>query len=156
MKRISIISLIILLVFAISCSAPQSKDSYLEKFGNFIQEVQNEHLTYNDEDWNQSDLKFERFTGEWYDKFSDELVLSDEVTIKGYQAQYYLYKASDGTNDFFDEYLKDDFERLREDVKYYIENDMENDLQKLIEKAEEAGDTAVYILNEIIEDLKEK
>ena len=58
--------------------------------------------------------------------------------------------------DYFDNYLKDDYKKLREDVKYYIENDMEEDLEVIMESARAAGDTAIIILNKIIQDIKEK
>lgn len=155
MKNVKSFLPFLLLCLIISCTAPRSKESYLEKFGSFIKAVQSEHITYGEEGWKQSDLEFEKFTGEWYDKFSDEFSITDELTIKGYQAQYYLIKASDGTLDFFNEYLRDDYEKLREKVEFYMENNMEGDLEALMDNAEKAGDTAVAVINRIIRDVNE-
>jgi hypothetical protein len=143
-------------ILLFSCTAPSSKEAYIEKFGSFIDRVQSEYKMYSEADWDRADKKFEKFTGDWYEKFKDDLSISDELVIKGYQTRYYIFKAADGTVDYFNDELRGDYEALREKVEYYIENDMQEDLEALKEKAMIAGDSAMEILGRIVEEIKQK
>jgi len=139
-----------------ACSSPQTKEAYLESFEEFMKETGENYSDFDENDWKQNDEIYKHFTNEWYDKFSDELSISEELTIKGYQLEYNFYKAQLKSMDFFDEYLRDDYEELKEQIEYYIENDMDDDLKELKRRAKEAGDTAISIFNRIIEDIEEE
>lgn len=155
MKTVKIITPILLLFFLFSCAAPDTKEAYLEKFEQFVDNVETDYKTYDEADWKKADEKFEKFTGDWYSKFENDFTLSDEIVIKGLEARFYIFKAADETTDYFEEHLKDDYEELRDKVEYYIENDMKEDLEQLMKIAKEAGDSAVVILQGIIDDFKE-
>ena len=156
MKPIRTLFALITMIIVASCSSPLNKEAYLEKFDSFIDRIEDDYRDFSAEDWKNADDEFNKFTGEWYDKFEDGFTVAEEFTITGYQARYYIYKAADGSFDYFDNYLKEDYEKLREDIEFYIENDMEEDLEVIMESARQAGDSAVIILNKIIQDIKEK
>ena len=155
MKTARILAPFCLVFFIFSCSAPDTKEAYMEKFEQFVDNVEANYKTYDEGDWKEANEKFEKFTGEWYDKFESNFSLSDEFVIKGLEARFYIFKAADETTDYFEEHLKDDYEELRDKVEYYIENDMKEDLEQLMKIAKEAGDSAVVILQGIIDDFKE-
>lgn len=156
MKAFKTLLTILILIMLSSCSAPNSKEAYLDDFESFIESVESDYTNYSRLDWSEADEKFDLFSNEWYYKFENDLSIADEISIKGLEARYYIYKAADGTFDFYGTYLKNDFEELREDLEYYIENDMDEDLDVIIESARQAGDSAVIILNRIIKDIEEK
>jgi hypothetical protein len=156
MKTARIIAPFLLLSFLFSCSAPDTKEAYIENFEQFVDNVEVNYKTYDEGDWKEANEKFEKFTGEWYSKFENDFTLSDEIVIKGLEARFYIFKAADETTDYFEEHLKDDYEELRDKVEYYIENDMKEDLEQLLKNAKEAGDSAVVILEGIIEDFEKK
>ncbi|MBN1184240.1 MAG: hypothetical protein JXB49_18265 [Bacteroidales bacterium] len=154
MKQINLILSQFLIISIISCSTPASKESYLKKFESFINEVEIEYHEYNGEDWDKADKKYQRFSENWYDKFKEDLTTSEKLTVMGFESRYYLYKAAYSAKDYFDSYLEEDYIKLREKVRYYIENDLDDDLNSLIEKAKETSDTAFQVLDKIIQDFE--
>jgi len=91
MKKLIYISCVAFL--AASCSVPLSKESYLEKFDAFIVEVSENHKTYSGEEWKKKTEKFEKFSGEWYEKFKDDFTLQEKIKITANNAKFYYYKA---------------------------------------------------------------
>ena len=80
-----------LVLVLISCS-PQTKESYLEDYEEFISTIDKESENYTDEDWINIEEKYNKFNGEWYDKFEDELTWKEQIVIYKYQSQFYFFK----------------------------------------------------------------
>ncbi len=78
-------------VFLFSCS-PFTKEAYLERFEDFMDEVSVEYRQYDESQWVKADKKFERLTGQWYDRYKDELSSREKLTISGYKVRYKTYK----------------------------------------------------------------
>lgn len=155
MKKVLISSvLFVSMVFVMSSCAPQTKESYMENYRQFITEVERDCEGYSEEDWYRADESFDKFRGEYYYLFEDEFDWKDEVVLAKYVVQYNLSKAKGVSKDFFDLYLNDDIDKMKEQVKYYLENEMDDDLEFLLEQAKEIGDSAVSIINEIVEELE--
>jgi uncharacterized protein YdcH (DUF465 family) len=148
LKTISLI-----LILLITSCAPQSKESYLEDYKEFITEISENNANYTEEDWKNKDEKYEKFTGEWYEKFKDDFIWKDNILLTKYEFQYNLYKLKGNSSELFDELFKD-YDQLKEQVKYYSENDMEKDLEFLLKEAEEVGKTATETLEEIFKELE--
>lgn len=150
----SVFSIIMLLslLLMVSCT-PQTKESYLEKYKEFISDVSQNYKTYTEKDWEESLEQYERFSIEWYAMYADSFTWKEQVLVEKYEFQYKLMKAKVSSVNFFNIYLKEDYEKLKEDVKYYYENDMEDDIEFLLEQAKEIGDSAVSIIIDIIEEL---
>lgn len=144
----------ILTLTIITCSSPMSKDSYLEKFTEFISEVKIENSNYNKKDWKEKDKKYTKFTDEWYNKFKDELTWKEQIAIKKYCFQYQLIKTKGIAGNYFDNYLKSDYKNLKKQVQYYVENDMQDDIDLIIKQAEEAGESATEALKDILEEVE--
>jgi hypothetical protein len=134
-----------------SCS-PMTKESYLQDYKSFINEVGSENSTYNEKDWSNADEKFNKYSGEWYNKFKDEILWKEQIVLAKYEVQYNLYKykgdAKNIISDIFGTYNE-----LEKKVKYYADNDMTDDIDFLIKQANEIGGTAVKMLDEILVDL---
>ena len=140
----------ILTLTIITCSTPMSKDSYLEKFKEFISEVKKENSNYNEKDWKEKDKKYTKFIDEWYNKFKDELTWKEQIVIKKYCFQYQLIK----TKGIAGNYLKSDYKKLKKQVQYYVENDMQDDIDLIMKQAEEAGESATKALKDILEEVE--
>ncbi|MDR0939296.1 MAG: hypothetical protein LBN29_08095 [Mediterranea sp.] len=139
----------------VSACGPSSKEAYLEQFDAFITEVANNYRSYGEGDWLEKDKEYARFTGEWYDKFKDEFGVKDEVLIKSNQGQWHYYRNIDAIGSSIEEMLNSlDVKGLKAKVEYYIENDMQEDLEKLRLDAKKAGKKAQEALDGILEDLK--
>lgn len=73
MKKI-FISLFALFIF-ISCD---NKESYMQDFSQFIQEVEDNADKYSEKDWKKADKKFEEYTGSIYKKYAEELTAEEK------------------------------------------------------------------------------
>ena len=155
MKKVSkyiLVSCLVILV--VSCLKPNSKEAYLEKFERFINRVETNHKKYTKKDWEWTDSQFKKYNGGWYLKFSDEFTLSDQIKIKSLIIRYYSYRNKDDVSEVLTQLFKEDVDELRNTLKEYIENDMDDDLEKLIDGAASIGDSAVKVLEDIIKELE--
>jgi hypothetical protein len=71
-----------------------SKESYIDRYEAFIEEVSNERDSYTDDDWKDADEKYEKYNKEWYDKFESELSWKEKLKITKYSTQYNIYRYS--------------------------------------------------------------
>lgn len=154
--RMVLIGLIIsLTAINVSCSAPKTKGAYLDEFETFMVEVEENHYDFTNRQWEEYDEKYEKFTGEWQLKFQEEFTVYDELKVRRYILQYNYYKQKISLFELF-EISKEDIETLKTEiqskVEFYIENDMEDDLDLLIKEAKEISDTLVVFINESVEE----
>jgi hypothetical protein len=147
-------ALMILLILT-SC-APQSKESYLKNYKEFVSEVNQESQKYTEQDWEKADEEYKKYTEQWYEKFADELTCKEEMLLTKYKFQYNLAKVKDDSKDFFDTYLKDDYEQLKEQIKYYSENEMNDDIEYILQQAKEFGESANEAVEQIFDELNIK
>ena len=93
MKTISKLGFLALaLALMISCS-PTSKESYMDKYVSFLDEVSKEYKDYTPGDWEKMDEKFEKFNGEWYRKYEQEFTFKEELKLQAYKMKYAYYRA---------------------------------------------------------------
>lgn len=95
MKKI-FISLFALFIF-ISCD---NKESYMQDFSQFIQEVEDNADKYSEKDWKKADKKFEEYTGSIYKKYAEGLTAEEKIEIAKCQTTYAALKAKAGIKDF--------------------------------------------------------
>ncbi len=149
---LKILVLILVTLTVISCR-PFSKESYLEKYDKFISEVSEKSASYTDKDWEKADEKFKKFNTDWYDHFKEDLTLKEKLTTTKYNVQYSYYKAMPQAMDLFNTYLKGDYEKVKERIKYYKENKMDKDIDALLKLAKESGESSLNKIKEIINEV---
>jgi hypothetical protein len=125
---------IIILTMAFSC-APTTKEKYMADYKRFVDEVAANYKSFTPDDWRKANETFEQFNNEWYNKFKHEFSIEDKFRITGYQVKYNAVKAGNEMGKFYDQYLKNDVDELRAKIKYYVDNDMDEDLKKFTEEA---------------------
>ena len=157
MKKLkNILFAIVAIIFMASCS-PMSKESYLEKYDDFVAEVSKNHQSYSEKDWKQATEKYEKFSGEWHEKFKDEFTIKDKIDIKANQAKWYYYNnLNDVTSTVKQLFESLDIKGMKKQAQYYIDNDMQSDLQKYYEEAVKAGKDAEKAITEILDELNVK
>lgn len=158
MKTLSKFSFLALaLVMMISC-APTSKESYMEKYVSFLDEVSQEYKDYTTEDWGKMDEKFEKLNGEWYRKYEQELSFKDELKLQGYKLKYAYYRtlsegksALDGMRENIDvEQMKKDVEEGAEEFKKAAEEFVNSiDMKKVQKDLEEVGEEVLKAAEEV-------
>ena len=142
-------------VFAVSCLTPMSKESYLDGFEKFVDRVEKNHKKYTQKDWEWADAQFQKYNGHWYEKFSDELELTHQIRLKSYIIRYYSYQNKEEISEVLKQLFNEDVDEVRAKVEEYICNDLEEDIELLFEGAAAIGDSAVKVLEDIIEELEE-
>ena len=143
MNRLTKLGIIMATIFLMGC-APLSKDSYMRRFSNFTQEVTRNCKSYDSDDWERMSKKFDNFSGEWYDKFKDKMSMKEVLLVRSYQARWYYSRGSSILNDVVE------VEQL---IRFYVENDMQSDLQRLCEEAHRIGGETERTVNEILKNL---
>lgn len=146
---------IILAIFMVSCLTPSSKESYLEKFERFVDRVEQNHEKYTEKDWEWAEEQFQKYSSDWYLKFKSEYTFHDQIKIKGFIIRYHSYKTRQDVGEVLNQLFKEDVDDVRKKVKEYIDNDMDEDLDKLLDGAAAIGDSAVKVLEDIIKELDE-
>lgn len=151
MKNLSNYFFVFALVFLASCFPPKNKEEYLLKFEAFVKRVEENHENYNKKDWEWADSQYEKYHNDWYLKFKGEYTLEEQLKIKGLILKYNTLKNEEDVGKLIKELFEDDVDELKEKIENYIDNEMDEDHEKLIDGAEEIGDSAVKVIEEIIE-----
>lgn len=147
------IILSVLALVVVSCLNPTSKEDYLEKFEKFVNRVEENHKHYNSKDWEWADTQFEKYNTEWYLDFKEDFTLEDQIKIKALIIKYHSYKNKQGLGDLLRDLFRDDANEIGEKFEEYIDEDFDEDVGKLIEGASAIGDSAVKVLEDVIDEL---
>jgi len=144
-----------MIIVVVGCSAPMSKESYLKKFNAFITEVSENHKTYSEKDWERQTKKYQKFSGEWYEKFKSDFTFREEVVIRGNRTKWQYYLRLNQASAF----VRGTIDRLsiremKDQVEFFINNNMKDDLLKFYEDAQKAGKDAQNAVNDIFKELQ--
>ena len=148
-------SVVILLAINVffSCSY-YSKENYMSDYENFILEISHNHNKYNDNDWIKMYAKYERFSGEWYEKFNEEFTSKEKLILTEYKVKYNYYYTLRQTNNVIEGLIKAlDTDKIKQQVQYYLDNNLLDDLQILLDKAKRTGKEAEDIISEVYKEL---
>jgi hypothetical protein len=129
-----------------------TKESYLKKYAEFMDEISNNSDKYSDKEWKDADEKFKNFDDVWYKKFKADMDWQEKLTTSKYNLQYVYYRNKTAASDVINKYLNKGYEDLKEKVKYYRDNKMDQDLQKLKEASKQAGDSAIQMFDKAMEE----
>ena len=147
--------ILIVAIAAVSCTAPSSKESYLRKFDSFVSEVAENYGAYSDKDWQKKTVKFEKFSGVWYDKFKDDFSLQEIVKITSYKAKYLYYSNIGRATSTFKEMIDSlNVREIKENVQSLINDGLEAELKQLYEEARKAGKAAEETIREILNEFQ--
>ena len=139
-----------------ACIGPVSSGRYLDTFEHFVSGVEKNGSKFNETDWKWANKKFSRLTGEWYDEFREELSTEEKLRVVSLKARYLAAKGKSMTGRLSDENLRDDLKKLREDTKKYLDEDLREDMEELKRGAREIGDSAVKVVEEVLEEIRKK
>ncbi len=138
------------------------KESYLKKFDVFISDVADNHKAWDEGDWLKKTERFDKLSGEWYDKFDTELTWQEKLKVKGLEAKFHYYRTLDQSSAFLKDIDKEinglleslNVNEIKEQVRYYIDNDMTTDLELLYDEALEVGGETMEAVTKIFEELQ--
>jgi hypothetical protein len=157
MKRNTVIIAVCAAMMCLVACSPMSKESYMDKLDSFVTEVSDNYETYDDKMWKKQTEKYEKFLGEWHDKFKDEFTIKDRVTIKANQVKWHYYRnLDDATSTVKQLFDALDVKGMKKQLQYYIDNNMQSDLQDFYEYAIKTGKDTEEAVTEILKELNVK
>jgi len=145
-----------LLLLLSACAEPASKEQYLKRFERFVADVEEHAEKFNKNDWRWADERFDRYCFRYYDRFSDGLTLQEQLQVTGLKLRYQAMKDQRGFPAFFDKYLKRDLKKMEGEAREYVKKDLDKDIDKVVKGAREIGDSAVKVLEDVLNELKKK
>ena len=150
-NRKNLILLSVLVVFMVSCLAPKNKEEYIKRFEKFVLRIEKDHKKYNNKDWKWADAQFEKFNKNYYLQFKGEYTLEDQIKIKTLILKYNSFKNNQDFGKIIQQLFHDDVDKIKGKVEDYVEKDMDKDLDELIKGAAVIGDSAIKVLEDVIE-----
>ncbi|MBQ3623718.1 MAG: hypothetical protein IJA04_08485 [Bacteroidaceae bacterium] len=149
MKKIFIFLLIAMAI--VSC-APDTKEAYIEEYKTFISKVSDSWKKYDASDWERMSRKHDKLSGEWFEKFSDELTIKEKTQIATYNAKFNLLRAVNKSKKAVGEAV-DDITNKEEksELEKYIEEDLADDIQEI---DEDLGREIEKTGNEMLDELE--
>ena len=145
--------LILFGILLFTACAPQTKESYLQDYQDFMQDVKEHYDTYSQEDWKEKDKKFKKFSEEWYDKYKDDLTWKEQLRLGKYAIQYNVYKLGGKSGKSIDQVFGKDLDELKKQVQYYKDHQMDKDIEDLTKQAQDLGKEAQKTLDDIFKQL---
>lgn len=82
-----------------------TKESYLKKFDNFVEDVQDHSSKYSEADWSKAEKTFKELSGPNYKKFESELTIQEKLKVAKLIGQYRSIQVKTGIK-----FLKDNIE----------------------------------------------
>jgi len=87
------------LVILSSCSVDpcgNNTDAFLKNFDAFVSEVEYKNLEFEDDKWEDLDIRFQRYTKECYESFEDDMDNDDKGELYATVSRYYISKYGNG------------------------------------------------------------
>jgi len=147
-----------------------TKAQYLSEYKHFINEVKENRNVYTEKDWKKTDEKFYKYSEILYKKFENEFITEEKIVLVKYHVEYDIYRHGGDVKEtffkLFDAYLtmqenvntkniefllkhKDKMKTLIED---YIEDDLKEDADFVVNQTKKVINIFSKILHESIED----
>jgi hypothetical protein len=111
MKKLFLSIAIALLMTA---CAPSTKQDYMAEFGEFVETISEQSSEYDADDWVSADAEFDKYVGEWYNRYEPEMSLSDKMQVVAWTTAYNYHKGVSKAGSAIDELGNDFNEGLKE------------------------------------------
>lgn len=129
--------MLLVITICIGC-APMNKNSYMEQYCNFINDVAENYQTYSDAKWVKVAAKYNDFSEKWYVKFENQLSVKEKVLVAGYNVKFNYYYARS---------------QSKEVVDGIIELIDSEDVQQIVNGLKEEGSNALRQLEQLYDNL---
>lgn len=148
---------LLLLAFTLtSCMQPTTKEAYLKGFEKFVADVEKNSGKFTESDWKWANKRFSRYTGEYFEKFREEMTLEEKIEVTLLKGRFLANRETSRLGRTVFENLPEEISKMGEDVKKYLDENLEEDLREISKGAREIGDSAVKVVEELLEELKKK
>jgi len=82
-----------------SCSVDpcgNNSSAFLENFEEFVEDVEDQELEYEDDKWEDLDIRFHRYTKDCYENFEDDMDNEEKGELYATVSRYYISKYGNG------------------------------------------------------------
>lgn len=143
------------LVFALCLSAcsKMTKEEYLKAYQSFVTDVIQKSEQLDEKDWTKYDDEYTKYNVELRQKFEKEFTWKDQIVLTKLELQYNLFRSKKAFKEQVGMIFKD-VNEVKQQVKQYMENDMQEDLDFLIQQSKDIGGEIEKAVNETIEEME--
>lgn len=158
MKSRLIKSVMVVFLFfpVVSCLEPASTADYLDRFEQFVKDVEKNGSKFNESDWKWANKRYSKYTGVYYDRFREDLKMEEKIRVTVLKGRYLAAKGSSSEGRLIQENLKENVDKLGQDVQKYLDENLDEDIEEITKGAREIGDSAVKVVEEVLRELKKK
>lgn len=103
-----------------ACNSSYTKDKYLKNFELFIMQAEENYTNYTNQDWENSNFEYSKFSSELYKKVYAQLTSEDELQIRKLKTRYEIIKVKKDINNTI-QIIKDGVEQTSGALKELIE-----------------------------------
>jgi hypothetical protein len=137
MAKYGFFLVVCLFYFFYSCTFDEcsNKSIYITSFDKFVKEVEHDYRDFSKADWEKAQFRFDKLTGECYEKFEKEFTSAEERKIFKNSLKYSFFKLS---SELQVDLKSDEMKQFSEEINKLI--DSEKDLNKIIKKIENNKD----------------
>lgn len=150
------VAILMLVIGVSSCLIPIKKEWYLSNFEKFVTNVEKNAEEFKPRNWRYADRRYRLYSEKWHEKFRAELTLQEEIQVAGLKIRYTAAKQVSGVRRLVDEQVKEDLDRIGRDLDKYLDENLNRDLEKISKGAREIGDSAVKVLEELLNEIRKK
>ena len=135
-----------------SCLIPATKETFMKNFSRFVRDVEKNGEKFGISDWHYANKRYGKYTGEWYDKFSDELNAEEKSEINNLKIRYITERGKGKFSRFFKEDIVRDLDKINRDVEHYMKKELPRDIDEFSKGAREIGDSAKKVIDDILKE----
>ena len=88
-----------------------------------------------------------------YEEFEEDLTLQEKLLLTKYTLQYKLARYKEVSSALMNLFNEKDYNKLRDQIKYYSDNDMDDDIKTLKSQADKIGIEASKAFDDILKEL---
>jgi hypothetical protein len=163
---IKVLGVFAVLLFSFSCS-PLTKEQYISEYKHFINTVKEDKYNFSEEQWQEKDKLFGKYSNDLYSKYESALTAEDKIILTKYRIEYDVYRykneAEETMLDIFNSYIEtgndagtgtdnlltEQKNALKRQIENYIDNEMNADADFLIKQGRKVKNTFSRVLNEL-------
>lgn len=144
---------VLVVAVCLSACSKMTKEEYLAEYQSFVTEVIQKSEQLDEKDWTKYDDDYKKYSVDLREKFEKEFTWKDQIVLAKLELQYNLFRSKKAFKEQVGMIFKD-VNEVKQQVKQYMENDMQEDLDFLIKQSKEVGGEIEKAVNETLQEME--
>ncbi len=115
----------LILILALLASCASQKEQFLSDYRSFIKEVDEDHKSFSEKDWEKRNPKLKAFLEEDFKALEEEFTEEEKNEIAGGAMRYYLHQYKEEAITVIESIDEEQFEVLQEELSRMMEAGMD-------------------------------